>query len=280
MNFDISEFANKLSEFLMQPIRFQNYEINLLNITVINHTFFKSIISDTHPFFEFNYILDGQLYTTINDKEFFVDKGNAFLVPPRCRHSHRNFKNTEYTDLSLAFTIKKISLEECEEDIFSPLFTPYSETFDPHFEKVFFYDDVYINQLVFIRWIIMLLGQIVANTDISCSENLPTYISDRVIHYLNENFASKLDVHALANKLNMSYGHLSRTFRSETGTTIIAELKAIRINYAKKLLLTTNLSVREIAQLCGYENEQYFHRTFYGQVHMTPLNFRNKIIYK
>lgn len=280
MNLEIDSLANKLSDFLMQPIRFQNYEINILNLTIINHKFFKNIISDTHPFFEFNYVLDGQLYTTVNHNEFFVDTGDAFLVPPRCQHSHRNFKNKEYTDFYIAFTINKLPVSEEFDDIFSPLFTPYSEAFNPHLEELTFSDDAYVNQLVFIRWLMLLSGQMAANSELKCPPAVPTYISDRVIHYLNENYASKLDVHALAEQMNMSYGHLSRIFRAETGTTITTEFRSIRINHAKKLLVTTNLSVSEIARICGYDSEQYFHRAFFGQVHMTPLNFRNKTIYK
>lgn len=277
MNHQINELANRLSDFLMQPIRFQNYEIQILNLSVIKHKYFKSIVSDAHPFFEFNYVLDGQFYTTINYKEFFVDTGYSFLVPPRCQHSHRNFKNMEYTDFYIAFTINSVGSDICN-DMFSPLFIPYSNTFDSKLNEIHLSEDMYINQLSFIHWLISLSTQLATIYKIK-SPYTPTHISDRVIHYMNENYNKKLNVHELADKMNMSYGHLSRLFRTETGTTIVSEFKSIRMDHAKKLLLTTDLSISEIARICGYKNEQYFHRVFKEIVHMTPLNFRNKTIY-
>lgn len=280
MNNEIHEIAGKLSSFLLQPIRFQNYEIKILNLSIITHKCFKSIQSDAHNFFEFNYVMDGQLYTTINDKEFFVDTGCAFLVPPRCKHSHRNFENLEYTDFYIAFTINPIVPENSEsfEDIFSSLFIPFSGTFNPKFESMVFSDDMYVNQLSFISWLMSVTGQMSIISNTKCP-SVPKYISDRVIHYLNEHYKKKLDVYELAESMNMSYGYLSRLFRAETGTTIVAELKSIRMEHAKRLLLTTDLNVCEIAYMCGYDNEQYFQRVFNGYVHMSPLKFRKKNIY-
>ena len=54
------------------------------------------------------------------------------------------------------------------------------------------------------------------------------------------------------------------------------DLIGIKINHAKKLLVTTDLPVAEISELCGYTNVGHFIRTFSKTVSTTPLQYRKK----
>jgi AraC family transcriptional regulator of arabinose operon len=48
-----------------------------------------------------------------------------------------------------------------------------------------------------------------------------------------------------------------------------------RIEHAKYLLTTTDISVKQIAQLCGYNNENHFMRQFKEITGITPTKFRD-----
>lgn len=48
-----------------------------------------------------------------------------------------------------------------------------------------------------------------------------------------------------------------------------------RMERAKQLLITTNLSIKEIAERCGYSNEYGFMKRFKMQFGKTPTQYRN-----
>ena len=48
----------------------------------------------------------------------------------------------------------------------------------------------------------------------------------------------------------------------------------IRIDHAKEMLLHTTHSISEIAYWCGFENDNYFWKTFRKTAGITPASFR------
>ena len=95
---------------------------------------------------------------------------------------------------------------------------------------------------------------------------------------LNEVMKEKLDVQSLAASLHMSYGHLARSYKQLTGTTIISRLNEIRLEKAALLLADTDHSVKEIAALTGFANQHYFNRIFREKFGCTPLEYRHQVI--
>jgi len=53
-----------------------------------------------------------------------------------------------------------------------------------------------------------------------------------------------------------------------------ADLTNIRIEYAKKLLKTTNMPITDISASCGYSGAEHFIRIFNKKVKLTPLQYR------
>ncbi|MCL2417071.1 MAG: AraC family transcriptional regulator [Bacteroidales bacterium] len=78
----------------------------------------------------------------------------------------------------------------------------------------------------------------------------------------------------IATELAMSVNYLSDLLRNLTGQNTQQHIHAYLIERAKNLLLTTNLSVNEIAYLLGFEYPQYFSRLFKNKTKQTPLQFR------
>ncbi|MBD2870326.1 helix-turn-helix domain-containing protein [Paenibacillus arenilitoris] len=51
-----------------------------------------------------------------------------------------------------------------------------------------------------------------------------------------------------------------------------------RMNEAKKLLLESSLSVKEVASIVGYENPLYFSRVFRGSVGVPPSLYKKRFV--
>ncbi|WPR77222.1 helix-turn-helix transcriptional regulator [Algoriphagus sp. NG3] len=81
-------------------------------------------------------------------------------------------------------------------------------------------------------------------------------------------------VEYLANKLHFSANYLSDMLRLLTGQNAQQHIHEKLIEKAKEKLLTTNLSVSEIAYELGFEQSQSFNRLFKKKTEMTPLKYR------
>ena len=100
-------------------------------------------------------------------------------------------------------------------------------------------------------------------------------------HLLNAHFNDSgihknglITVEYLANKLNVSANYLSDMLRSLTGQNTQQHIHEKLIEVAKEKLITTNLSVSEIAYALGFEQPQSFNRLFKKKTEMSPLNYR------
>ena len=68
---------------------------------------------------------------------------------------------------------------------------------------------------------------------------------------------------------------MSDLLRNITGMTAQQHIHAYMIERAKGMLLTTELSVNEIAFSLGFEYPAYFSRLFKSKTGQTPVEFRN-----
>ena len=81
----------------------------------------------------------------------------------------------------------------------------------------------------------------------------------------------------LAEKLKHSYGHLSNLFSEITYTSIENYIILQKIEYAKQLILTTNLSLTEIAFKLNYSSVAHLSTQFKNTTGITPSAFQRII---
>ncbi len=98
--------------------------------------------------------------------------------------------------------------------------------------------------------------------------------------YIEHNFAEALTVEQVAAHVSLSPSYFSHLFKDYTGMTFSAYLMDCRMDMAKKLLKKGGLSLAEIAQQLGYENQQYFSRVFKKKVGVTPGQYRKGLLPK
>jgi len=100
------------------------------------------------------------------------------------------------------------------------------------------------------------------------------YINE-VIEIINKNYRwADLSIEWIADQLNLSYSHLRRIFKNSLGVNFIDYLNKARIDYAKELLVNTDLNIKEIALKSGYNNDQCLTRFFKRYEGVTPGKYR------
>ena len=97
----------------------------------------------------------------------------------------------------------------------------------------------------------------------------------KVKEWLRLHYREPIGLKSAAIEFGYHPDYLNEVFRKETQKTICAYLKEIRIEKAKKLLLTTDMRIKEIASAVGFEDEHYFMRAFRKEAGVTATKFRN-----
>ena len=93
---------------------------------------------------------------------------------------------------------------------------------------------------------------------------------------IEERFTSIHAVSAYARHLNLTPGHLNDTVREQTGKTASTLIHERIILEAKRLLVHSEASVKEIAYALGFDDPSYFTRFFRERVEATPGEFRGE----
>ncbi|MCV2485903.1 helix-turn-helix transcriptional regulator [Flavobacterium sp. SH_e] len=84
-------------------------------------------------------------------------------------------------------------------------------------------------------------------------------------------------VEFLASQINVSSHYLSDMLRNLTGLNAQQHIHSKLIEKSKDFLITTNLSVAEIAYQLGFEYPQSFSKLFKKKTNLTPLEFKNSL---
>ena len=91
---------------------------------------------------------------------------------------------------------------------------------------------------------------------------------------IDRNYADRLDLNDLAREAGYSRYHFARTFAQAYGETPRAYLTRRRVERAKSLLRTANLSVTEVCLLVGFESLGSFSSLFRRLVGQSPSSYR------
>ncbi len=110
-------------------------------------------------------------------------------------------------------------------------------------------------------------------------KDLKSFLMENILNYIDEHYSNPLTLASVAEEFLISAGHLSRLFKEKINITFVNYLNQVRITKVKHLLLTTNLRVNEIANLCGYFDINYFVKVFKKNTGATPTYFRNNSSY-
>ncbi|MGP4039397.1 response regulator transcription factor [Gracilibacillus sp. D59] len=94
--------------------------------------------------------------------------------------------------------------------------------------------------------------------------------------YIDQHYDEELTLKEVAIQVHLNASYLSALFKEELQVTFSEYVTRKRIQEAKKLLLSTDLTIAEIAEKSGYQTSKYFIKLFKQYENTTPNGFRKQ----
>jgi AraC family transcriptional regulator of arabinose operon len=130
---------------------------------------------------------------------------------------------------------------------------------------------------MYFNLILLKISDLCQKTELADTEMLEQLVELRNQIISNPKEPWKID--DIAKKLSISRSYLQHKYKEFFNTSIKKDVMLSRIEYSKYLLFATDFTISTIAELCGYENDVHFMRTFKKEIGFTPTEYRKSLNY-
>lgn len=218
----------------------------------------------------------------INNNFYLVSPGNAIILAPFTSSFYGNPKG-DYIDDWLHFELADDSIFDRNE---IPKNIPFSignaEIFT-FFIRQILWEKSYTPPQFMSKNIEALFSVLINHLSVAC-HNINNQKSNHRFENelqqlrleLQNSIAEKHTIEEYAKKLGVSPSYFQHLYTSFFNISFQKDLIQMRIEHAKYILTTTDLTLEQIAEICGYSNEVHFYRQFKQITGLTPSKYRKK----
>ena len=238
-----------------------------------------------HDRFELLLIKQGSLEFYCSNEHIVFEEGSVAIISPKLLHSGLAGNNGVVYDV-IMFNSEHFFNDTSASKLFlKPIHDSNiifeNETTNPEIiNQLSAIVDAYLNQadyqpLIVLGYVYNLIGLLY--THCSTSSKSATAIEEKfekVINYINKHFAEDISSSYLSQKFGYEEAYFCRKFKKNTGITVMKYMQVLRMEEAKKLILKSELSIKDIALTCGFSDTAYFTNCFKKLYQMTPSQMR------
>ncbi len=229
------------------------------------------VMSHSHPYYHMFYIHSGCGRFVVDEQVYELGTGQTLLVPRQSAHSYSNLQSETMEYLEIKFSLSQpvfdrpvISDNPLAGMLFQQILKEYSDlqgladqaadSYLAAIVQLLMEQDRYKKQRQF-RFI-----------DASSYSEL----CQTIIRYLEEHFGEDITLDGLAELLGYNKSYLCVAFKKDTHATIMDFLNMIRIRRAAELIVYSDHSLTQVADICGFATVSHFNRVFVKYVGITP----------
>ena len=223
------------------------------------------------------YVIQGTLTSHTPSGSIIIEGGNVLIIPPKTPYEFDCSGEVIYF-LTVHFTGSEVLSKLNEYGI--PLFPSINALsaknhLQLRFKKLF--EGFARNDRFRDNDLSCLLERILIETARSIeSTTKGTILLNKSINYINEYFNKKIPITDLASMENMCMTTYNKHFKSIMGISPTKYIIDLRMNSAKELLEFTDLPITEVAITCGYDDLNFFSKTFKSVIGTTPSAYRRE----
>ena len=238
-------------------------------------------ISHWHNFYEFIFYKNCKGNCVINGATYEISGNCLFLVTPKDFHKINTEKIEGSYSINVSFTSSALDKAVLSKLEFIPRAVyNIDKLLENNIESINEAFKIPDSELKNIKLKSLLNGTIVDILMYGQKVSKETrHISGHVqkaIAYIVENPSEDITLKSMAKSLNIVPDYFSKLFHDSVGTTFKNYLNIVRIDYAKRLLEESDLSVTAVGLECGYNSTAHFFRVFKKYTLTTPFKYREQ----
>lgn len=263
--------------FMIERFKKQN-NISNNNVVAVRKRIQGDFRTHCHDFFEIEYIVDGNGEYMIDGQVYSLEPGMIFFITPVNFHE---MKNVDIEIINIMFAGEFASPDALF--LISDADISHVTSFQENDAK--FVEALLMELLDSVKkedtpYAATLLNSLLYKLGRTACKGIPANLSyvQSVMLYLQNNFRSNVTLFDAANKVALSPAYLSSIFPKEAGMGFKEYLNSLRFEYAKKLLLYSDMSISEICYDCGFDNYANFLRAFKKRFGVPPDTFRRSYV--
>ncbi|UJF34751.1 helix-turn-helix domain-containing protein [Paenibacillus hexagrammi] len=253
---------------------------------------FSMPIHHFHDFYEMYYLLNGNRYYFIQDRNYLIEEGNLVFIDKHNLHRTHDAGAPHHERILLHLDDPWFDQVQGD-DMAALLRTPFAskqpvialQTTNRSFVENILFSllkeqqerrpgwelnsrSMLVQLLIFCS---RLLSEAAPSTE---QPHVPNDKILEIISYINQNFKNRLTLAHISETFYISSSYFCRIFKETSGFSFIEYLNNIRVREAQKLLRETKLKVIDIAELSGFDSIAHFGRVFKQVTKQTPLECR------
>ena len=230
--------------------------------------------------YQLNYITEGSGIFETSEGQFQVVPGSMLILRPGMWHRYKPDQNTGWNEHYIGFN-GDFCTNLFQEGFFQVSKPVLFVGFQEGLLKLFFEiiqqvkDEKTGHQQVSSANIILMLSKIlsVVRNQEFAGKSIERKIRKACL-YFRENLNTSVNIEKLSADMNVGYSYFRQMFRKYTGISPSQYHLSLRIQKARDLLVSTDLTFKEIANDLGFESYFYFSRIFKDKMGKSPMEFR------
>ncbi|MBE5039391.1 AraC family transcriptional regulator [Ructibacterium gallinarum] len=248
-----------------------------------------------HKDYEFHYVVSGKAKVSIEDAEFEVSKGDIYFTKPYVNHAEFSFDSDPMISYSIECQIifadeQKSKIDRFEIGTMHAIMKEiYYQSFHDDGSIVGVLDQIrkenrekqfgyYLRSKIMIMECIIKTIQIVAKKEKFFKPKLQNDFSkmraSSIKNYIDVNITNNVCLEDICKYVFLSEKQVNRIFFEKFDQTVTQYILESKFELAKKLLLTTNENLENIAVKAGFTGYQQMYRVFERKLNISPNQYR------
>lgn len=270
----------------MTENRFRYHSDNWLtdDITLVRKTVSSAVDIHMHSFYEIEFIAEGSGTAVLNGQNYRLSAGSLMLLTPIDFHSVTPETDLKIINISFHEGVVRPRLQNLfvnpNENILLQLSKKETDIFCSFAEllevELFSDDEFSVSEREnLLNTMLVSIARYMRITDnvAPCADAARLQTS---IRYLLKNFTQDISLSEVAAQSGYTPTYYSKIFRELTGRTYVQFLNLLKVNYARMLLSTTDLSILDTALASGFDSLSNFARVFKETTALSPAAYRKK----
>ncbi|MBO5378803.1 MAG: helix-turn-helix domain-containing protein [Clostridia bacterium] len=221
------------------------------------------------------YLISGELSIDIDNIKRTVSKGDGLIIPPKCVYKYSASSPVYYLYAHFTGSYVADFLKECG---FDNLPCVIENDFSVEIQSKFntMIDAFLRGGRLSIQKCACLLQEILLNIFEKTLEKINDKSLNESLQYIHNFFTTKISIPHLASLENLSNSRYVTVFKKQMGKSPNEYIIELKLQLAKNMLDSTNMSIKQISEHIGYNDQYFFSRLFKKHLGISPQKYRSR----